>query len=94
MEREGNSKILDHYGIDHQSFKASEELAECIRAVARCRMEQTSLEALDNLREEIADSMVVLDQIMQFYGIEWSEIEAIADSKIDRQLRRIACQSD
>ena len=57
-------------------------------------MDQSSLEALDNLVEEIADSIVMFDQLMQWYGIEWSQVEFLADKKIDRQLRRIECQSD
>ena len=45
-----------HYGTGNQRFKAMEELAELIRALARC-------DDRDNIAEEMADVRIMLDQL-------------------------------
>ena len=46
--------IADHYGKEHQTIKAIEELAELIQALAKGDT--------DNIKEEIADVRVMLEQ--------------------------------
>ena len=53
--------IADHYGKKHQTIKAIEELAELIQALAKGDIE--------NIKEEIADVRVMLEQIEYLYGI-------------------------
>ena len=45
-----------HYGTGTQRFKAMEELAELIRALARC-------DDVENVAEEMADVRIMLDQL-------------------------------
>ena len=49
-------KAIEYYGPGNQRFKAMEELAELIRALARC-------DDRKNLAEEIADVRIMLDQL-------------------------------
>ena len=52
---------IRHYGTGNQRFKAMEELAELIRALARC-------DDRENLAEEIADVRIMLDQLEIMLG--------------------------
>ena len=52
---------IRHYGTGNQRFKAMEELAELIRALARC-------DDRDNLAEEMADVRIMLDQLEIMLG--------------------------
>lgn len=52
---------IHHYGTGNQRFKAMEELAELIRALARC-------DDRDNISEEIADVRIMLDQLEIMLG--------------------------
>lgn len=50
-----------HYGRGNQRFKAMEELAELIRALARC-------DDAENVAEEMADVRIMLDQLEIMFG--------------------------
>lgn len=50
-----------HYGTGTQLFKAMEELAELIRALARC-------DDAENVAEEMADVRIMLDQLEIMFG--------------------------
>ena len=52
---------IRHYGTGNQRFKAMEELAELIRALARC-------DDRENLAEEMADVRIMLDQLEIMLG--------------------------
>lgn len=80
MTDHGIKVIADHYGKEHQTIKTMEELAELIQALAR--------EDVENIKEELADVMVMLEQIKYLYGFSEIEINRIMFSKIVRQLGR------
>lgn len=44
---------------------------------------------VEHIKEEIADVLVMLEQIRLNYGIPTSEIKEVMEYKIDRQLERI-----
>ena len=52
---------IRHYGRGNQRFKAMEELAELIRALARC-------DDRENISEEMADVRIMLDQLEIMFG--------------------------
>ena len=69
--------IADHYGKKHQTIKAIEELAELIQALAKGDT--------DNIKEEIADVRVMLEQIEYLYGISDDAITLRMCAKLWRQ---------
>lgn len=73
--------IADHYGKEHQTIKAMEELAELIQALAKGDIE--------NIKEEIADVRVMLEQIEYLYGISEDAITLRMCAKLWRQLERM-----
>lgn len=70
--------ILRYYGEENQKLKLVEECSELIRAIIRKNEE--------NIKEEIADVLVLIDQLTN--GIE-EEIKGIKAHKVARQLGRI-----
>lgn len=75
-------KIINHYGINAQLKKLSEEVYEFEEAV----LEKHDKE---HITEEIADIFVILQQFKEKYNIEEAEINKVMKYKVDRQLRRI-----
>ena len=71
------TKTIRHYGHGNQRFKAMEELAELIRALARC-------DDADNVAEEMADVRIMLDQL----EIMFDNREAVKIWEL-RKLRRL-----
>ena len=74
-------EIADYYGKEHQTIKAIEELAELIQALAKGDME--------NIKEEIADVRVMLEQLEYIYDISEEEITLRICAKLWRQLERM-----
>ena len=70
-----------HYGRGNQRFKAMEELAELIRALARC-------DDRENISEEMADVRIMLDQLEIMFG-NHDEVRRIELEKLDRLNRRL-----
>ena len=78
--------IADYYGKEHQTIKAIEELAELIQALAKGDTE--------NIKEEIADVRVMLEQIEYLYGVSDDEITLRMCAKLWRQLERMERENE
>lgn len=78
-------KITSHYGKSHQSEILVEECAELIQAVQKCKRNNTDIS--ENLKEEIADVMIMCLQMREFVGK--GSIDDIIVEKLQRQLERI-----
>ena len=48
----------------------------------------------DNIKEEIADNLVLLSQFILYYNINLDEIEEIFKQKVDRQLKRMETKNE
>lgn len=91
-------QIINHYGIDNQLKKLSEEIFELQQAINTHEL-KSSVEyeiplteivgTKEHITEEIADVMVMLCQFKEYYHISYENIEKIMDYKIERQLKRI-----
>lgn len=81
----GNNTIADHYGYFWQRDMLTEECAEVIQAVNKCR--RCCVDAQNNFVEELADIKVLLAQMEHFLNED--KITAIANEKIARELKRI-----
>lgn len=77
--------IADHYGFSSQADMLCEESAEF--TVALNKLRRGNNEAYKNVKEELADVLVVASQLRLLLGSE--EIDEIAHEKIKRQLERI-----
>lgn len=82
-------KIALHYGYDRQSIKLIEEMAELQQVICKHRESKDKAKTLIEMKSEIADVYVVLEQMKYLLNIKDEELEEIKDYKIDRQLLRM-----
>jgi NTP pyrophosphatase (non-canonical NTP hydrolase) len=82
-------KIADYYGFTSQANMLCEESAEYMVALNKLRRGKT--EAYANVKEEIADIIVVAKQLRYLLGAD--EIDRIISEKLDRQIQRIKDES-
>lgn len=86
-------RIADLYGYKEQSLQTQEEMAECIVAINKFRRtniykDQEKIERRKNLISEIADVMIMLQQMVHLMDCQ-EELEAEMDRKIERQVERM-----
>lgn len=77
--------IADHYGFSSQADMLCEESAEFTVALNKLRRGYQN--AYKNVKEELADVLVVASQLRLLLGSE--EIDTIIHEKIKRQFERI-----
>ncbi len=89
-------ETMDRYGIERQSLVAMEELAELQKAISKLvRNPEEKTKPLEfkglrnNLIEEVADVLICMDQLIDFYKIDRSEIQDIIQAKQERQAKRL-----
>jgi NTP pyrophosphatase (non-canonical NTP hydrolase) len=92
-------QIIQHYGIDNQLRKFSEENFELIEAIIKMIYPKfTGYMYIDelkqNIKEEIADNLVLLSQFILYYNIDLDDIEEIFKYKVERQLERIKAENE
>lgn len=87
-------KIIEHYGVLPQLKYFQSEVYELTEAIIN--FENLWLKGMlkkeilkENIVEEIADVMVMLNQFIEYYNLDRTEIELIMNKKIKRQLGRI-----
>lgn len=91
-----NKETMDRYGIERQSLVAMEELAELQKAISKLvRNSEEKTKSLEfkglrhNLIEEMADVIICMDQLKEYYSINHAEIQSIIASKQARQAKRL-----
>lgn len=100
FEQEINEKInketMNRYGIERQSLVAMEEPSELQKAVSKLvRNPEEKTKPLEfkglrnNLIEEMADVIICMDQLIEYYQIERHEIQELIQAKQERQAKRL-----
>ena len=91
-----NNETMDRYGIERQSLVAMEELSELQKAISKLvRNSEERTKSLEfkglrhNLIEEMADVIICMDQLKEYYNINHAEIQSIIASKQARQAKRL-----
>lgn len=88
MQEAAIEQITSHYTYDHQRDVAVEECAEFIQAVCKCKRGKP--DAFDNFKEEVADVLIMAEQMRQYIGTE--TVDKIINAKLQRQLNRIMAE--
>lgn len=78
-------QIAEYYGFTSQADMLTEEAAEYMVALNKLRRGKS--EAYKNIKEEVADVLVIASQLRYLLGSD--EIDRIMRKKIKRQLQRI-----
>lgn len=91
-----NNETMNRYGIKMQSLVAMEELAELQKAISKLvRNSEEKTKSLEfkglrhNLIEEMADVIICMDQLKEYYNINHAEIQSTIASKQARQAKRL-----
>ena len=77
--------IADHYGFTSQANMLCEEAAEF--TVALNKLRRGHAESYNNVKEELADVLVIALQLRLLLGVQ--DIDNIMNEKVQRQLNRI-----
>ena len=93
MNKQSIIEIADTYGYDAQSRQLIEEMAELTQAINKAWRMGNDFDNLlvqkRNIKEEIADVYIMLEQMKYLLNIYEDDIETIINRKILRQLERI-----
>lgn len=79
-------QIAMHYGKESQTIVAIEELSELQKELTKALRGKGSYV---HITEEIADVMVMINQLRILYGISDSELMKVFDEKVERTLERM-----
>ena len=88
-------RIIEHYGINSQQRQFAEEVFELQEAITIKENEKYSyITQIDecnknDIAEEIADCMVMLNQFKEYYNITDEQIIKNIEYKANRQIERI-----
>ena len=77
--------IADHYGIKEQLRQLAEECCELAVEANHSARKGTTVKII----EEIADVVIMMEQIIYLVGIDRKDIDEVIDYKLNRQLERI-----
>ncbi len=89
----GQGKVIGFYGKDAQTVIHMEECAELIQAISKIHRigcgPDIPPDAYRNLVEEIADVLVIIEQLQEIYEIPDHELQWMIDYKCARQGERM-----
>lgn len=96
FDKKIRNETLERYGIEKQSLVAMEELAELQKAISKLvRNPEERTKPLEfkglrhNLIEEMADVLICMDQLIEYYQIQGIEIQDTIQAKQERQAKRL-----
>lgn len=81
-------EIAQHYGQKKQEIQAVQELSELICVLTR-RQDQRTATYSAQVLDEIADSLIMIEQIRQIHNISEIELADRIDYKLSRQQNRM-----
>ena len=82
-------KIAEHYGRKNQERQAVSELCELMYVLTR-RQEQRAVDWKNDLLDEMADCLVMIEQLRALYAIQDEELNDRVNFKLNRQIERIS----
>lgn len=88
-EKDLYERNIKYHGIEQETTIAMEECSELIKAISKCKRYGCEDEYRDNLIEEMADVLFILDELKLIYDISDDTIADVKKYKIDRQSYRI-----
>ena len=88
-EKDLYERNIQYHGIEQETTIAMEECSELIQAISKCKRYGCVDKYRDNLIEEIADVLIIINELQLIYDISDNDIESIKKYKIDRMDYRI-----
>ena len=88
-EKDLYERNIQYHGIEQETTIAMEECSELIKEISKCKRYGCVDKYRDNLIEEIADVLIIINELQLIYDISNDDIENIKKYKIDRMDYRI-----
>ena len=82
-------RAIEHYGPQNQMMQSMEELAELSVAISKCIRYPDKIETKQHVTEEIADVLIMIEQLKIILDIKEYEINSYKAYKLDRLEKRI-----
>ena len=82
--------IADHYGIKNQLRQLAEECSELAVEASHSARKGTTVKII----EEIADVMIMIEQVIYLAKIDKCDIENCIDYKLGRQIVRLSKEDE
>lgn len=91
-------QIIEHFGIENQQRKLMEEVFELQSAITTHEMALSNeyeiplnyiVGTKEHITEELSDVLIILNQFVRYYGLDYKDIEKTINDKVDRTLKRI-----
>jgi NTP pyrophosphatase (non-canonical NTP hydrolase) len=79
-------KIINHYGVNNQLMKLTEETLELQEAIIEY---ENKIGEKEHITEEVADVLNVVEQFIYYYEIDFNKVIEIKHNKVHRQLERM-----
>ena len=76
------SKLMEKFGIEKQTLMLAEEQGELIKAINKKLRFKTH--TVDEIREELADVYIVMNQVRIYFGITLRDVAEEMDKKLER----------
>ena len=89
IEKDLYERNIQYHGIEQETTIAMEECSELIQAISKCKRYGCVDKHRDNLIEEIADVLIIINELQLIYDISNNDIENIKKYKMDRMDYRI-----
>ena len=87
--------IAEHYGKAKQRMQAVQELSELILVISRRADQKENREKyISDMVNEMADSLIMIEQMRTLHDITESAIQKQIDFKLNRQLERISMEQE
>lgn len=82
-------ETIEIFGIKNQTIVCAEELAELIQAITKImRKDGSESIARYNLLEEMADTVICIEQLKEIYEIQEDDLKEMIAFKQERQVER------
>ena len=88
-EKDLYERNIRYHGTQQETTIAMEECSELIQAISKCKRYGCIDKYRENLIEEIADVLIIINELQLIYDISDNDIENIKNTKMDRMDYRI-----
>ena len=88
-EKDLYERNIRYHGTQQETTIAMEECSELIQAISKCKRYGCIDKYRENLIEEIADVLIIINELQLIYDISNDDIENIKKYKMDRMDYRI-----
>lgn len=89
FDEDTTEKVIEHYGNDYMMVVAMEEANELAQAISKIYRYGATFETVDHLNEEIADVLIVIEELKKMGFSYQPSIQKWIEYKQERSMERI-----